>query len=110
MACKACHIVTRVGNDAVDQRFDNFQRFYGRYLTSEDKPIPGHKYQHEGLKDRNHTRLLELLPGNDEEGIVCRLAEAPIDNPPRYAALSYTWGTAARTKMVLVNNQEFLVC
>lgn len=111
MACRVCKEMTRDGSDAVDQSLENFIRFYGRYLNDEHKNSQhdSHEYQYEELKDKDYTRLLELLPGNDHEDITCLLVEAPINNPLRYSALSYTWGATARTKAVLVNDQSFQV-
>ncbi|KAF8850570.1 hypothetical protein BDZ45DRAFT_696624 [Acephala macrosclerotiorum] len=109
MTCHICKEMTKAGNDATDHSFDNFQRFYARHWLGGKEEISRHEYRYEELQDREHTRLLELLPGNDDEQITCLLAEAPIDDPPRYSALSYTWGTTPRTKTVLVNDQNFLV-
>jgi hypothetical protein len=37
-------------------------------------------------------RLLVLLPGQDDDEIQCEIQHASLDGPPRYEALSYTWG------------------
>lgn len=37
-------------------------------------------------------RLLTILPGLEGENIKCMLKNASISSPPRYEALSYTWG------------------
>ena len=110
MICHICREMTKAGNDAIDHTLDNFQRFYARHWLGREEEISRHEYRYEELKDRGYTRLLELLPGNDNEQITCFLVEAPIDDPPRYSALSYTWGAAPGTKTVLVNDQNFLVC
>ena len=109
MACPVCKEMQRDGDDATNHSFDNYQRFYSRYWIGGKDEMFRHEYRYQQLNNRDHTRLLELLPGNDHEQIACMLAEAPIDDPPRYSALSYTWGTKARTKTIMVDNQNFLV-
>lgn len=37
-------------------------------------------------------RLIELLPsGSSDRMIACKMMHAPLENPPKYEALSYTW-------------------
>ncbi|RYP15316.1 hypothetical protein DL765_005797 [Monosporascus sp. GIB2] len=109
MTCHVCKEMNKTGNDAIDHSFDTFQRFYARYWIGGEDEISRHEYRYQELHHSDHTRLLELLPGSDHEQITCNLAEASIDDPPRYSALSYTWGTTPRTKTVLINGQSFLV-
>jgi hypothetical protein len=50
-------------------------------------------YSHSSTKER-HIRLLNLHPWWwSLTGLSGRLEEVPIDNVPRYEALSYTWGS-----------------
>ena len=53
-------------------------------------------YQYEALRPASQNsgefRLLTLLPGLTGSQINCKLQRAPLNSPPRYEALSYTWG------------------
>lgn len=57
-------------------------------------------YRYSLLGD-NEIRLLEILPGT-KSNISLLKQHVSLDDPPQYAALSYTWGTdpAARTVFV----------
>jgi hypothetical protein len=56
------------------------------------------------LRD-NEIRLIELLPGDSEEQIQCRLIRAALDDRPHYEAISYVWGDPAITDTILCNDQ-----
>jgi hypothetical protein len=42
--------------------------------------------------DPGQFRLMKLHPGDSSAPLVCRLVHVPLDESPRYEALSYTWG------------------
>ncbi|KAN0112520.1 HET domain containing protein [Hyaloscypha variabilis] len=45
------------------------------------------------LNLEDEFRLVEILPGEREDAIRCRLFTARVRDNPKYEALSYTWGT-----------------
>jgi len=76
-------------------------------------------FQHVPLQNTWEIRLVELLPGNEDEEIYMRVhtrpgRDAPHANaiPPnlvKYIALSYTWGDPTLTVPILLNGERFLV-
>ena len=54
-------------------------------------------------------RLLELCPGEQDEPIIVTLRCVSLDEPVRYAALSYTWGITAGKRTVRVNGKDVSV-
>jgi Heterokaryon incompatibility protein (HET) len=64
-------------------------------------------YKYPALKE-NEIRLLQILPGLDSEIVSCILTHVSLDDPPEYAALSYTWGEAP-SRSICVNGQSLLV-
>jgi hypothetical protein len=64
-------------------------------------------YNYPALKE-NEIRLLQILPGLDSEIVSCILTHVSLDDPPEYAALSYTWGKAP-SRSICVNGQSLLV-
>ncbi|KAK5710073.1 hypothetical protein LTR17_019186 [Elasticomyces elasticus] len=45
-------------------------------------------------------RLLELLPGTNDDQLACRLVTTPLEDAPRYEAMSYVWGTPEPSGLV----------
>lgn len=113
MACTVCKDAIRTGNNAVDESYDNFERFYYKYMGKGKDKVEDRAekrvFEYLKITAENHTRLLELAPGCGDEPISCSLQETSIDDPPRYSALSYTWGSYEYHKRVLVDGKEFLV-
>ena len=46
-------------------------------------------------------RVVELLPGKDDEPISCRLHAEDLSNPPDFEALSYAWGDPTATHTII---------
>ncbi|KAH7388833.1 heterokaryon incompatibility protein-domain-containing protein, partial [Pyrenochaeta sp. MPI-SDFR-AT-0127] len=68
----------------------------------------GAEFQHEPLPDStSHIRLLEILRVDSEDRIVCRLTAWPINDAPKYYALSYTWGESNSSSLVIINEGVF---
>lgn len=51
-------------------------------------------------------RLIQLLPGTDEEPIQCDLATYCLGNVPKYEALSYVWGSPEETKSISISGYQ----
>jgi Heterokaryon incompatibility protein (HET) len=49
-------------------------------------------YEYQPLPNATSFRVLELLPGQADEKIKFRLLVADWLSPPKYEAISYTWG------------------
>ena len=123
--CKICEEATTCGNEAVNESFDNFQRFYFRPLTRAGivpnwgphmphwvdprGPSVDDPYRYNALVDEGHTRLLIVQPGKGDEPIQCSLQEMDIDDPPKYTALSYTWGAMDGSRKIDVDGHDFPV-
>lgn len=68
------------------------------------------RYTYAPLDTSTHSiRLIEILPGLDDDPIECRIQTLELCDQTRYVALSYTWGPVAPTKAVCVNEQVTLV-
>jgi Heterokaryon incompatibility protein (HET) len=59
------------------------------HLLEHPDPLPGYAYT--AVQD-GHIRILEVLPGRDNDRIVCLMHAASLDEHPSYEALSYVWG------------------
>jgi hypothetical protein len=108
MPCSVCKDAISLGNDAVHESLDNFQRFYYNDVFKDSDQIEKHVYQYNSIAD-NFTRVLELKSGSADEPIICSLSELCIDGPEKYEALSYTWGSPRRSKTIKVDSTDFLV-
>ena len=66
---------------------------------------------HPPLEDpRTHFRLLKLIDGDGHDNLLLiDLATFPLDAPPEYYALSYTWGNDEPQWSILVNAVVFRV-
>ena len=53
---------------------------------------PSKSYQHEDLPTQTSFRVVELLPGEEDDPIFCLLHVVDWSNPREYEALSYAWG------------------
>ncbi|KAK5991510.1 Heterokaryon incompatibility 6-like protein [Cladobotryum mycophilum] len=72
-------------------------------------PVEGYKY---GKLDKKQQefRLLTLEPGEEEDGIVCSIAHASInDTALSYEALSYCWGDRADMRQIMVSGSRMQV-
>ncbi|KAI1179031.1 heterokaryon incompatibility protein-domain-containing protein [Nemania sp. FL0916] len=79
----------------------------------ETKPVEqtGYTYQYYSALDStaDQIRVLEILPGTDDEPIACRLAIRSLFNDGTYEALSYVWGTDTFKKSILVDGKAFSI-
>ena len=67
--------------------------------SSTDQSIP---YVYQPLSLGNGFRLLTVLPGKSADAIHCTVQEYPLDSPPSFSALSYTWGSADSSADIVV--------
>lgn len=97
MACSVCE-EGFTPSDAVNESFDNYQRFYFRMIVGvrRDEIEKKHKFRHTPIENGRYTRLITLLPGQQSEPISCFLQAIAIDYPASYTALSYKWGNAPK--------------
>ena len=74
-------------------------------------------FTHTPIQGRT-IRLLNLLPGQDEDPVECELFTADLDSKPSYEALSYVWGHPhereepakwVQTKDINLNGELFAV-
>lgn len=57
----------------------------------------------------NKIRLLRILLGPEETIVSCHIEHHHIDNLPKYAALSYTWGTDSTRFPILIDGRALQV-
>ena len=71
-------------------------------------PLPA--FEHEPLPDSTtHFRLLHITRGKFGQHVECEISAWPIDHPPRYYAISYTWGDPADTTKITINGRSLVV-
>jgi Heterokaryon incompatibility protein (HET) len=64
------------------------------------------KYKYTALPGEDYIRILELLPGQGNEVISCRLhTRAAAEVHDTYKAISYVWGNPNETVVVFCNNR-----
>ena len=61
------------------------------------------QYTYEKLNGDREIRVLELLPGKEDESVRLNLAYKSLDALPPYEALSYTWGPITEKVDVVAN-------
>ncbi|KAK7188877.1 ankyrin and HET domain-containing protein [Paraphaeosphaeria sporulosa] len=66
-------------------------------------------YKYQGLVDEDEIRLLVVEPGNQDEDLRCSLVHARLSDRPEFEAISYTWGTDAPSKQILLDGHIFSV-
>ena len=57
----------------------------------------------------DYTRLLRVLPGSDDDPLVCELRTVALDERPDFAALSYTWGPPIFDHQITLNGSQFMI-
>jgi hypothetical protein len=62
-------------------------------------------YESRPLSASEDLRLLTIKPGQDDEEIVCDLANAAFGGSPVYEALSCAWGTNQKTHAVRIDRK-----
>jgi hypothetical protein len=74
----------------------------------ESDSFPAHpKYQYTKLPYGHHLRLLELLPGDSQSSLRCRLPIFHLNayNIPEYQALSYTWCESKYDRLIVAGER-----
>jgi hypothetical protein len=67
-------------------------------------------YQYQPLKDARSIRVLKLAPSHDPTFVPrCALEEVSLDCPPKYQALSYTWGSGGLCKNICCDGKAMRV-
>ncbi|CZT04382.1 uncharacterized protein RAG0_10869 [Rhynchosporium agropyri] len=66
-----------------------------------------HTYPSPRMTDAHEIRILELLPGSEEDPVCCQLSIEHLFDDPRYKALSYAWGSATDMKTIQLNEINF---
>jgi hypothetical protein len=66
-------------------------------------------YRYDKMHPQNSFRVLELLPGQEEDPISCLLHIVEWSNPLEYEAISYAWGDANDRKSVTCQGTELEV-
>lgn len=51
-------------------------------------------------------RVVELLPGKDNEPVSCLLHAKDLSNPPEFEALSYAWGDPTATHTIICEGKR----
>ncbi|KAH7357149.1 heterokaryon incompatibility protein-domain-containing protein [Rhexocercosporidium sp. MPI-PUGE-AT-0058] len=59
------------------------------------------------MTDAHEIRVLELLPGSEDQPIQCLLTIEHLWDDPRYEALSYAWGSSAEMSHIELNKANF---
>lgn len=57
--------------------------------------------------ERQEIRLLELVPGNFEDALICNLKVTSLQESSHYEALSYVWGDPKETEEITICNQLY---
>lgn len=66
-----------------------------------------YSYKHQSLTGETSTRILRLAPAKEPASpLECELIEVSLLSPPRYEAVSYAWGTQAKTSSILCDGHE----
>lgn len=59
--------------------------------------------------DKKTIRLLRLTPGSPSKDLDFEVAVRPLEEAPRYNALSYCWGSGNREESILCNGKGLLI-
>src|ERR1051326_4521245 len=97
---------------SIDESYDALDRDVITPTTtaSQSPPIelsqnPLFRYEFRSLPNRSTIRLLELLPGEPEDRVHCRLHIVYIAQGLPYEAVSYAWGNRTELKHVLCDGR-----
>jgi hypothetical protein len=74
-----------------------------------DIRLPVFQYKPLSHNEPPTTRLIELLPGSDQQTLRCTLEEIPLDGNHTYEALSYCWGDPKEKTYIICNGEQLLV-
>lgn len=67
------------------------------------------RYQYQELPSRTAFRILELLPGNEDDQISFQLQNVDWNISTPYEAVSYAWGDAKSKAMSTCDGQDFMI-
>ena len=74
------------------------------------KAVVQRGYRYQPLPESNkYIRLLEFTGQSDLAEIKCSLSTFKLKSAPRYAAVSYTWGSETTLKTIWINGEPFPV-
>jgi hypothetical protein len=76
-----------------------------RYNTAPNLPA----YDYDKLPDLNSLRVLELLSGQNEDPIICRLHITDWNDPMQFEAISYAWGDPKFTATIVCDGHKLEV-
>jgi hypothetical protein len=65
----------------------------------------GSRFVYRPLAGISSIRLVELLPGEQEDVLKCRLLESTVDGDTPYEAVSYVWGDATDATTIICNDR-----
>ncbi|KAF2727801.1 HET-domain-containing protein [Polyplosphaeria fusca] len=66
--------------------------------------MPPPTYEYSPLSPPRHIRLVTIHPGRELQ-VSCSLSHTPLDNAPRYEALSYAWGDPTCSETMLLDGE-----
>ncbi|KAE9366851.1 HET-domain-containing protein [Stipitochalara longipes BDJ] len=83
-------------------------------LQRSSSPVPRRlgdtKFRYKDLDpQQNEIRLLRILPGLPDQSVKCEILHTALDGERRYIALSYAWGDAEDTCLIILNGFSFPV-
>lgn len=94
------------------QRLSHADHAFAEIATECDLLCSAHQnLKHPGYVDLGDKsiRLLRILPGEESSAIHCCLQEFSLDEPPRYIAVSYAWGSPHGSHEVYVDEHPILI-
>ena len=78
-----------------------------------------HQHSHRGLRQtytyaplanpQKQIRLLEILPGSEEDALQLRLYQENLETAPDFVAISYTWGEPGDDRTVYLDGRPYSV-
>lgn len=101
-------------NDRLRQAMKSASQCLGRILEKSPQDLreasdEGLNYQYQPLKSRTDIRLLTLSCGARVDPISCSLRTYTLADAPAFDAVSYVWGSTAKTICIWCNNQRLFV-
>lgn len=69
---------------------------------------PSHETQYRSL-EVGEVRILELLPGQKDDPLLCKLQHVQLESPGEFEAVSYCWGTEPFDRIIEVEGGSYRV-
>lgn len=66
-------------------------------------------YDYDELPFESSFRVAELLPGNANDQVICRLHAEEWNRKPQFEAISYAWGDTTDRSTILCNGKKIHV-